>query len=132
MRKLRAALLSTAFALSACTQVVTVEQELDKLRGQPVQTLVTRLGPPASQQTSPTGGAYSWTMEGTYDVQATTTSTNYAVGIANTSTTTSVAPRQQSCTLNVSTDARGIVTAVGRDGPNAPCAALSRKANGLP
>ena len=128
----RAVLLTAALAVSACAHVETVEEGLAKLRGQPVQNVVTRLGPPGAQQTTPTGGTYSWTQEGTYDVQVTQTTTQYATGIANTAQTTSVAPRQQSCTLNLSTDSRGIITAVSQQGPNAACAALSRKATGQP
>jgi hypothetical protein len=124
------ALLFSVLALAACTQVAAPDQDLAKLKGQPIQPVIARLGPPASEQKVGGGTRYAWTMESPVEAQERTTVTDYSSGRPNQVETMALVTRMQSCTLRLSVDGGGVITGVEQDGPYQACGAFGAKLKG--
>jgi len=117
-------------ALAACTSVSAPDQDLAKLKGQPVQPVIAKLGAPASQQKAEGGTSYAWTLESHVDVPERTTTTEYSTGRPNEVETMALVPRMQSCTLSLLVDGSGLITAVQQDGSYQACGAFGAKLSG--
>lgn len=115
--------LLAALALPACASVQTIEQELGTVKGQSIQAVVAKIGPPTSEQKIAGGTNYTWTSQPRLEnVPVTTTTTDYSTGRPNTVESVSFVGQMQSCTLLMFADTAGIIGSVQRDGPNSACA----------
>jgi phosphate-selective porin len=122
--------LLAVLAVASGAALAAPPQEMTALRGQPVETVIAKLGPPASQQT--TGGAttYVWTMQFQVDMATRTTRTDYSAGRPNTNETIEMRPQMQSCTLSVVADGAGVITDADQQGPYQACSELVDKLTG--
>ena len=127
MRRSRSSLLLVALALSACATVPPPQQDLPKLDGQPVQSVIGRLGPASSQLQVPGGTTYVWTTETPVNTPVTQTRMDYSTGRPNAVETVVFVEKMQPCTLRVTANAAGIITAAEKDGVYAACGALASK-----
>jgi hypothetical protein len=125
----RATLLA-ALATMACASVSAADQDLAKLKGQPVQPVIAKLGPPESQQQTGSGSTYAWTLKTRVNTPTRTTTTDYAAGRPNTSETMTMVPQLLSCTLRLQVDAAGIIGGVEQDGSFQACGAFADKLEG--
>lgn len=127
MRRSQLSLLVTALALSACVTAAPPQQDLTKLKGQSVQGIIAKLGPADSQQPGPGGTIYTWTTETPVNMPETRTTMEYSTGRPNPVETTVFVMKNQTCTLRVTADAAGIISAAEKDGVYAACGTLASK-----
>ena len=125
-RGLLSVLLSTASGAAAAAPPA----EVAALKGQPVETIIAKLGAPGSEQKAGAGTAYAWTMETRVNVPTRGATTDYSSGRPSTHDTTVMRPQMQSCTLSGVADATGVITEADRQGPYEACSALARKLTG--
>ncbi len=130
MNRLLSVPLLAALALSGCAQTETVDGELSKLKGQPARSVLDRLGKPDSEQASAAGTVYAWTVETRVMMPVTKTVTDYSSGRPNSVEQTTMEQQRQACVLNLSANTAGTIDSADVRGPNAACAALTRKATG--
>jgi hypothetical protein len=127
MRPQRRVLVGMALALASCSSVAAPTPDLAQLKGQPIQPVVAKLGPPASELKTDGGTRYAWTIESRVEAVERTTTTEYATGRPNAVGTTALVPKRQSCTLRLLVDGGGVITAVEQDGPYPACSAVAAK-----
>lgn len=124
--------LPVALALAGCAPGPSIDASFAGLKGQPLEAVTAKLGPPTSQHTSENGTATVWTDRVRDDTPVPTPKTTFENGRA---TTTEVMARPEppifrTCTLSVQSDAAGTVEAIDRNGTSTACAPLARKAAG--
>ena len=127
MRCSRLSLLATVLVLSACVSAAPPQQELTRLKGQTVQSIIAKLGPADSQQPGPGGTIYVWTTEAQVNMPEKRTTMEYSTGRPNPVETTVFVMKNQPCTLRVTADAAGVISAAEKDGVYAACGALATK-----
>ena len=130
MRRSHSSLLVIALALSACASAAPPRQDFTKLKGQPVQSVIAKLGPANSQQQGPGGTTYVWTTETPVNMPETRTTMEYSTGRPNAVETTVFVMKNQPCTLRVTADAGGVISAAEKDGVYAACGTLAAKLSG--
>jgi hypothetical protein len=119
-----------ALGASACAPVEGITPAAASLKGQPVSSVVARLGAPDSQQQIEGRTAYVWTSETRAPaIPLETTTVNYAAGVPNTVETlrTPVQGQLEACTLRVFVDGAGSVVATTWQGSKAGCQPLAQK-----
>ncbi len=130
MRCLQLSLLVTALALSACVTSAPPQQDLTRFNGQPIQTVIAKLGQADSQQAGPGGTTYVWTTETPVNMPETRTTMEYSTGRPNPVETTVFVMKNQPCTLRVTADAAGVISAAEQDGTYAACGTFASKLSG--
>jgi hypothetical protein len=104
-----------------------------QLKGQPLSAIITRLGPPDSQQQIDGRTAYVWTVETRAPATPVpSTRVSYADGRPNTIDTLSYPdpPRIERCTLRAFVNGAGNVTSADWQGSNAGCYDAQQKLAG--
>jgi len=124
--------LPVALAVAACAPAPSIDASFEGLKGQPLEAVAAKLGPPTNQHISVNGTATVWTDRVRDDTPVPTPKTIFENGRA---TTIEVMARPEppifrTCTLSVQSDAAGTIEAVDRNGTSAACAPLARKAAG--
>jgi hypothetical protein len=121
------------WALAACAPVETIESKVSRLKGQPVQGVVQRLGDADSRAPAADGTEWLWTVRVRVPhAPITETTTTYATGFRSTGQTMgySDVPLPEICTLRVLVDGAGIIAAVEARGSNAACQSVIQKLDG--
>lgn len=126
----RMSLLAVLLAAASGAALAAPPLEVAALRGQPVESVIAKLGPPASQQKTGDATTYVWTMQFRVDVPTRTARTDYSTGRPNTVETTEMRPQMQSCTLSVVADGRGVITDADQQGPYQACSEIADKLRG--
>jgi len=113
---------------AGCGPVQTIETDFTGLRGQPIASVIARLGPPESRQ----GTTSVWTDRVRDDTPVRTQRVVYNNGQP---TTIDVMARPdppivRTCILTVQTDAAGTIVTVDREGASTACAPMARKVAG--
>jgi hypothetical protein len=114
--------------MSGCSPIQTIDSDFSGLKGQPISSVVARLGPPESRQ----GTASVWTERVRDDTPVHTQKTIFANGQATTIDVMARPdpPLRRTCTLTLQADDAGTIVAVERDGSSAACAPMARKVAG--
>jgi hypothetical protein len=116
--------------MAACASIETIEAAVGRLKGQPVQSVVQRLGEADSRVPAADGTAWIWTVRVRVPhAPITETVTTYATGFRSTSQTAgySAVPLPETCTLRVRATRAGIIAAAEARGSNAACASVVHK-----
>jgi hypothetical protein len=132
--KMQSSLLSVVLVVvlvgASGAAVAAPPEDVAALKGQPVQQIVARLGPPDSEQKAGSATTYVWTVKTRVETPTRTTTTDLSTGRPNTYDTMAMRPQEESCSLSVVTDGAGTITDADRQGPYPACAALARKLAG--
>ncbi len=130
MRRSHLGLLFIALSLSACVTTAPPQQDVAKLKGQSVQTVIAKLGQADSQQQGPGGTTYVWATETPVNMPVTQTTMEYSTGRPNAVETVVFVPKMQPCTWRVTADATGVISAAEQDGTYAACGPFASKLSG--
>lgn len=120
-------MIAQALVLSVCASAAAQPKELMALKGQPVQPVIDKLGPPASEQKTGGSTTYVWNMEALVDTPTRTTTTEYSAGRPNSVETMVMRPQRQTCILRLVADGAGTIGEVEPKGPFPACAAIVDK-----
>ena len=119
--------------LLAGTSLGAAAKEFPGLKDQPVQSVAARLGPPTSEQATAGGTVSTWRVQTRVEhVPVRRTTTEYSAGRPNTTETTVYETQTQTCTVRVTSDAGGIVTAADLDGSFLACGPVTEKLSATP
>ncbi len=128
-----AAFAALALLTASAAQAQSVRAELAKLKGQPVQDVVARLGAPEAQEPAGSGTAYVWTSEmRVRNAPVVTNRTDFGAGRPNRVQAIEYANQIQTCRLRVVADEAGKVTDATTSDANQACASLVRKLAATP
>jgi hypothetical protein len=119
-----------AAAIAACAPIETIDAKVGQLRGQPVQSVVQRLGDADSRAPAADGTAWVWQVQVRVPhAPITETTTTYATGFRSVGETTgySDVPLPETCTLRVLADGAGIISSAEARGGNGACASVLHK-----
>jgi len=119
-----------AGVIAACAPIETIEAKVSQLKGQPVQSVMQRLGDADSRVQVADGTAWVWQVQVRVPhVAITETTTSYATGFRSVGQTMgySDVPLPETCTLRVLTDGAGIISSAEARGSNGACAAVVHK-----
>jgi hypothetical protein len=119
--------------MAACASIETIEAAVGRLKGQPVQSVVQRLGEADSRVPAADGTAWVWTVRVRVPhAPITETVTTYATGFRSTSQTAgySAVPLPETCTLRVLADGAGIISSAEASGRNGACQSVTQKLDG--
>jgi hypothetical protein len=121
------ATLATSIALPALAQ----PKELLALKGQPIQPVLAKLGPPASQEPAANGATtYRWAITSRVETPTRTTRMDYTMGQPNPVETVEIRPQSMTCNLRLVADTAGTISEVDPNGPFPACAAVVDKLQG--
>ncbi len=131
--KLVLPLLLGLIAAASGAAAQSVRAELGKLRRQPVQNVIARLGNPQRQEPAAGGTTYYWSNEmRVRNAPMMTERTGYANGLPTTVETMQYGTDIQSCVLTVSVDGAGRITDASTSDANEACASLVRRMAATP
>jgi hypothetical protein len=94
--------------------VAAPPEDVAGLKGQPVQQIIAKFGPPESEHKADKGTLYVWTVRTRVDTPTRMTRTDYSSGRPNTIETMAMRPQVQACTLTVVADGTYTITDADR------------------
>jgi hypothetical protein len=128
MTRRRLGLLVATLAISMASVAAAQPKELLALKGQPVQPVIDKLGPPESQVAGANGATtYVWVVKSMVNMPTRVQRTEYSNGIANTYETMELRPQLTPCTLTLVVDGTGTITESDPRGQFPACAAIADK-----
>jgi hypothetical protein len=119
-----------AWAVVACAPIETIEAKVSRLKGQPVQDVVQRLGDADSRTPAADGTEWVWKVRVRVPhAPIMETTATYATGFRSTGQTMgySDVALPETCTLRASADGAGIISAAAAAGGNAACQVVVQK-----
>ena len=115
-------------AVASCGSIEPVGSDYSGVNGQPIASIIAKLGKPSTERQLASGALYIWQEQTVVDnVPVLTATTSYASGRPNTTETMVYRSQLQTCTLRIQSDARGLVVKASLEGGYQACGPLTQK-----